>query len=122
MEMYVRLESSCCSPAFMAAAAWREVDTDRGEGEGVWPRRAAASPEFDTARGIVGDPERDIDLEGGREFKSGAIAAVLYGLRCNRQRTDGGEYRDVLDEQIDKEDDVGSEERTSRDWKKEGRL
>lgn len=30
-----RLESSCCSPAFTAAAAWREVDADLGEGEGV---------------------------------------------------------------------------------------
>lgn len=30
-----RLESSCCSPAFTAAAAWRDVEADRGEGDGV---------------------------------------------------------------------------------------
>lgn len=76
-EIYLRLESSCCRPAFTAAAAWREVDADRERGEGLWPRRAAPSPEFDTARAIDGDP--DIDRDGGREFKSGAIVFWFYG-------------------------------------------
>jgi hypothetical protein len=54
-----------------AAAAWREVEAERDNGEGLWPLRAAASPEVEIARAIDGDP--DIDLEGGSEFKSGAI-------------------------------------------------
>lgn len=62
-----------------AAAAWRDVEADRGEGEGLWPRKAAASPEFDIVRVIAGDP--DTDLEGGRELRSGAIEALLYGAR-----------------------------------------
>jgi hypothetical protein len=33
---------------------------------------------LDIARAIDGDP--DIDRDGGREFKSGAIAAFSYGL------------------------------------------
>jgi hypothetical protein len=55
------------------------VGADRGEGDGLWPRKAAAaaSPEFDIVRAMMGDP--DIDLEGGSEFKSGAIGALLYG-------------------------------------------
>lgn len=61
--------SSCSRPAFTAAVAWSEDDRERGEG--LWPRRAAASPEDASARAIDGDP--DPDREGGREFKSGAI-------------------------------------------------
>jgi hypothetical protein len=72
----VPLESSCCNPAFTVAAAWREFVAERGEGEGLWPRKAVASPEFDIARDIA----EDGDLDGGREFKSGAIAAWFYGL------------------------------------------
>ena len=55
------------------------MGADRGEGDGLWPRKAAAaaSPEFDIVRAMMGDP--DIDLEGGSEFKSGAIGALLYG-------------------------------------------
>lgn len=59
------------------------MDADRGEGEGLWPRKAAASPELDSVRAIDGDP--DIDLEGGSEFKSGAIGASLYGARIRRR-------------------------------------
>ena len=82
MKRSLRLESSCCRPAFTAAAAWSEVDADLDSGEGLCPRRAAPSPEFDIARAIDGDP--DIDRDGGREFKSGAIAASFYGSRIGR--------------------------------------
>ncbi len=51
------------------------MDADRGEGEGLGSRREAASLGVDEVRAIVVDAE-DIDLEGGREFKSGAIGAV----------------------------------------------
>ena len=58
------------------------MDADRwsGEGDGLWPRKAAAaaSPEFDIVRVMTGDP--GIDLEGGSEFKSGAIEDLFYGL------------------------------------------
>jgi hypothetical protein len=50
------------------------VDAERERGEGLCPRRAAPSPEFEIVRVIDGDP--DIDRDGGREFKSGAIAAL----------------------------------------------
>lgn len=64
----LRLESSCWSPALTAAAACRDVDADREEGEGL------RMPSLDVMlRVIFGDPEVDLDLEGGREFKSGAI-------------------------------------------------
>lgn len=52
---------------------------ERESGEGLWPRKAAPSPELEIARAIDGDP--DIDREGGREFKSGAmVVALLYGI------------------------------------------
>ena len=69
--MNIRLESSCWSPALTAAAACSEVEAVREEGEGLWPRKTVASPVLALARFICGDP--DNDLEGGREFKSGAI-------------------------------------------------
>lgn len=56
-----------------AAAACRDVEAERGDGEGLWPRKAVPSPAV-IVRGIFGDPEVDLDLEGGREFKSGAMA------------------------------------------------
>lgn len=59
------------------------MEADRGEGEGLWPRKAAASPELDRVRVIAGDPE--IDREGGREFRSGAIEASLYEARIGRR-------------------------------------
>ena len=62
-----------------AAAAWSDVEA-LGEGIGLWPRTAVLSPEFDTERFIAGDP--GIDREGGKEFRSGAIAdweLLLYG-------------------------------------------
>lgn len=67
-----------------AAAAWRDVEAERGEGEGLWPRKAAASPELDNVRVIAGDP--DNDLEGGREFRSGAIEALFYAARRGGRR------------------------------------
>lgn len=49
---------------------------ERGEGEGLCPRNAVVSPELDNARPMA---EED-DLEEGKEFRSGAIAAgVFYG-------------------------------------------
>lgn len=76
--MNVRLESSCWSPALTAAAAWSDVGAERGDGEGVWPRKAAAavaSPDPENVRVIAGDP--DNEREGGSEFKSGAIDVIL---------------------------------------------
>jgi hypothetical protein len=67
-----RLVSSWWRPAFTAAVACSEDDRDRGDG--LWPRRATASPEDAIARAMEGDP--DPDLEGGREFKSGAMDAA----------------------------------------------
>lgn len=50
------------------------MEAERGElGEGLWPRNTVDSPEFDIARDIA----EDEDLEGGSEFKSGAIAALV---------------------------------------------
>lgn len=46
---------------------------------------------------MVGDPERDIDLEGGRELRSGAIGALLYEAECAAEVGDGGEYRNGLE-------------------------
>lgn len=74
----MRLESSCWRPAFTAAAACKDVEADRESGDGLWPRKAAASPELDIARAIDGDPV--IDREGGREFKSGAIFVLWPGI------------------------------------------
>lgn len=52
------------------AAAWRDVDAVRDEGEGVWVRKAEASV-------ILGDrfiaKGGGMDREGGRELRSGAI-------------------------------------------------
>jgi len=70
-----RLDSSC-SPALTTAVAEREVEADRGDGEGVWPRKADASVDAGIARAIAG--EAGVEREGGREFKSGAIGALFY--------------------------------------------
>jgi hypothetical protein len=52
-----------------AAAACRDVDAEREDGDGL------RTPSFEVmVRVMFGDPEVDLDLEGGREFKSGAIA------------------------------------------------
>lgn len=75
-----------------AAAAWRDVEADRGEGEGLWPRKAAASPELDSVRAIDGDP--DIDLEGGSEFKSGAMKLRYMELGSGDGGGGGGGDRD----------------------------
>jgi hypothetical protein len=34
---HLRLLSSCCRPAFIVAAAWRETDAERGDPGGEWP-------------------------------------------------------------------------------------
>jgi hypothetical protein len=70
-----------------AAAAWRDVEAERGEGEGLWPRNAAASPELDSVLDIAGEPDKD--LEGGREFRSGAIEASFYGFMEHGGGVDG---------------------------------
>lgn len=46
-------------------------------GDGLCPRKAAASLEWDCGRVI--DGEVVVDREGGSEFRSGAIAALLSG-------------------------------------------
>ncbi len=66
-----------------AAAAAREVEADRGLGDGLCPRREVSSPELEMVLVIVGDPDKALDLEGGSEFKSGAIGR--YGLLYARQ-------------------------------------
>lgn len=64
-----------------AAAACKDVDAERGDGEGLWPLRTVPSPVI--VRVITGDPEVDLDLEGGREFRSGAIAGWFkYALEA----------------------------------------
>ena len=73
----LRLESSCCKPALTVAAACREVEADLGDGDGVWPRKVVpASVLFVIARAIEDEAEVEetVDLEGGSEFRSGAIA------------------------------------------------
>ena len=74
----IRLESSCCNPALTAAAACKEVEAVLEEGDGVWPRKAVPASVFVM---IALDIEvcvfvAEFDLEGGREFKSGAIADI----------------------------------------------
>lgn len=44
------------------------------------PRKADPSPEFDIVRVIF----PDVDLEGGRLFKSGAIVFVFIGVCLRR--------------------------------------
>lgn len=46
---------------------------------------------------MVGDPESDIDREGGRELRSGAIGPLLYEPECATKVADGGEYRNTLE-------------------------
>ena len=62
-----------------AAAACNEVEADLGEGDGLCSRKAAAVvlPLLLSALDIEDDPE--IDREGGSEFRSGAMGALLYG-------------------------------------------
>lgn len=70
---------SCCRPALTAAAAWSEVDADLGDGEGLWPRKAVASV-LEMPLAIAG--ELVIDLEGGKELRSG-IGVMEQGLLMN---------------------------------------
>jgi hypothetical protein len=75
----LRRDSSCCRPAFTAAAAWREVEADLGVGDGVWPLKAvAASVLLDIVRAMADEVvvADDVDLEGGKEFRSGAISGA----------------------------------------------
>lgn len=76
----------------MTAAAAERVVADRESGDGLWPRKAAASPELESARAIDGEPDVEVEREGGREFKSGAIAAPIYGIGQVGYR-EGGIYR-----------------------------
>lgn len=74
--------SSCWSPALTAAAAWREVDAARGDGEGLCPRTptdAGCSPGCGIARDMEG--EAVDDREGGSEFKSGAMGIFPYFIK-----------------------------------------
>jgi len=74
-----RLECSCWRLALTAAAACSEVDVEREDGDGVWLRMVAASVEVVMVLGRMGDGESGVDLEGGREFRSGAMVRLrLY--------------------------------------------
>lgn len=64
----------------MTTAAAESVVADRDIGDGLWPRKAAASPELESARTIDGEPDVEVEREGGRELRSGAITAPLYGM------------------------------------------
>ncbi len=58
------------------------MEAERGEGEGLWPRSAAASAEPGMDRVMFGELV-EIDLDGGKELRSGAMVDVglLYGMR-----------------------------------------
>lgn len=49
-------------------------------GEGVSPRKATASPAVEIARVIEGELDMEVERDGGREFKSGAIVASFYEI------------------------------------------
>lgn len=66
-----RRESWFCMPALMVAAAARDTEEERGDGDGVW-RRKLSGFAWKT-RDWSGDP--DGEREGGKEFRSGAIMA-----------------------------------------------
>lgn len=59
------------SAAFMVAAAARDTEEERGDGDGVWRRRASGFG-WNT-RDCIG--EEEVEREGGRELRSGAMAA-----------------------------------------------
>ena len=56
----------------MVAAAARDTEEERGDGEGVW-WRMLSGPEWRT-RDWSGEP--DGEREGGRELRSGAIESI----------------------------------------------
>ena len=51
------------------------MEAERGEGDGVCPRSAAASVELGMARVMFGELV-EIDLDGGKELRSGAMVDV----------------------------------------------
>jgi hypothetical protein len=67
-----------------AAAACSEVEGDLEEGVGLCPRAWVSSPELpEIVLVIFDDAEIETDLEGGREFKSGAIlSSVVDDMIC----------------------------------------
>jgi hypothetical protein len=57
---------------------------DLGEGDGVWPRKAdpvSGALVIALAMDIAGeaDEEDEVDRDGGREFRSGAISFIFTG-------------------------------------------
>lgn len=57
------------SAALIVAAAAKDTEEDRGDGEGVWRRRASGVD--GRTRDCIG--EDDVEREGGRELRSGDI-------------------------------------------------
>lgn len=92
----IRLEGSCWRPAFIVAAACSEVDKRRGEPVGDSPRGTeaavgvgmGASPLAEDILDLTGRAE---DVEGGREFKSGAMTLVF--LSCGDPYRPSGIWR-----------------------------
>ena len=64
----LRTGSPRCRPRFRAAAAWREVEPDRGDGDGETSPLLLLLTLLDMAR-----EGRTSGDEGGSEFRSGAI-------------------------------------------------
>ena len=54
---------------------------DRDNGEGLWPRSAAATVS-DPGVARVSEGDAGMDLDGGREFKSGIVTLFAYFYFC----------------------------------------
>jgi hypothetical protein len=71
-----RLLSSCCRPAFIVAAAWRETDAERGDPGGEWPGMP-----------LSWEPRPDDIL---REWKGAAVASWPSSGAMMIERDGGG--------------------------------
>lgn len=73
------------------------MEADLGDGDGVWPRKADPASLVAVAMdlAIAGDPF--VDRDGGRVFKSGAIALIALGFSEHTVRP----------QQYDMQEDVG---------------
>lgn len=77
------------------AAAWREVEADLEDGDGVCPGKATVSSEVAIARVMAGDRDPEMERGGGREFISGAMAAsdaAVEGKTRVREVAGSGEW------------------------------
>lgn len=79
-------EVSCCRPAFTVAAACRDVEAVRGDGEGESPRRAVACSLVVVAFDEDMFRVKDAGEDGGSELRSGAMEIPLGGRRGPSRR------------------------------------